>query len=56
MNEKEIHLLYLFRDKLIKELCEMSKNDDIQKAQLIEYTYQKLTSMISALDERNISK
>lgn len=47
-----IKLLYLFRDRLVKELYEMSKRDGITSTDLIEYTYQKLTSMISDIDGR----
>ena len=47
-----IKLLYLFRDKLIKELYDMSKRDGITTTEIIEYVYQKLTIIISDLDRR----
>lgn len=54
MTEAEIKLLYLFRDKLTRELWEMSKNDETTKSQMTDFTYQKLTNIISTLDERRV--
>ncbi len=52
LDEKDIKLLYAFRDKLTRELWVMNKNEEITKGQMIEFVYEKLTGMISSFDEK----